>query len=527
MYLEHFGLQQAPFAITPDPRFVFLSSRHEDALAHLVYGVGRGGGGGFVQLTGEVGTGKTTLCRLLLEQVPEKTHVALILNPVLTPKELVAATLTELEVPYPKRATHKRLIDILNDYLLDTHAAGERVVLVIDEAQTLSPQALEQVRLLTNLETATEKLLQIILIGQPELRDLLARRDLRQLSQRVTARFHLTPLQAEETRTYVWHRLQVAGARHNPFSDSALRTLHRQSQGVPRLINIIAERCLLAAYATDRHQINAGLVRRAAAEIMPRPPRRWLPAASGIAAILVLGSASALIWQHQATPELKPISLKQGPAAAGTANEVAGIQAAMAEPVELLDLPSAAVFQSQPEAERALAAQWGVQAPDPAGCAAVPAPDWRCVKLQGNADMLQQIDLPALLQLSEPADHWVLVTGIDENGQILLQGSDSIPSSWEQVGARWSGTLMVLFPVQTVAPVVLKPNQSHAFAHQLRRRFELQEGSDRYDDALVAAVTEFQRRQGLPADGVVGPGTLLLLGYVAHTSPPRLSEARF
>ena len=224
MYLGHYGLHEPPFAITPDPRFVYFSERHRDALAHLFYGVGQGGSGGFVQLTGEVGTGKTTLCRLLLEQLPETVRVALVLNPKQTPLELLETICDELHITLPgKRRSLKMQVDALNEYLLDAYAQGLRVVLIIDEAQELSRDALEQVRLLTNLETPTQKLLQIILIGQPELRDLLAKPELRQLAQRITARYHLRPLDEAGTDAYLRHRLNTAGARRFPFSPAAVR----------------------------------------------------------------------------------------------------------------------------------------------------------------------------------------------------------------------------------------------------------------------------------------------------------------
>ena len=208
MYLEYYGLREPPFSITPDPRYVFLSERHRDALAHLLYGIGKGGSGGFVQLTGEVGTGKTTLCRLLLEQLPENTRVALVLNPKLSPAELVETVCEELKLDIEnKRGSLKGLTDTLNAFLLDAYAQGLRVVLIVDEAQNLSIESLEQVRLLTNLETPTQKLLQIILLGQPELREILDRPELRQLAQRITARYHLTPLDSTETETYVRHRM--------------------------------------------------------------------------------------------------------------------------------------------------------------------------------------------------------------------------------------------------------------------------------------------------------------------------------
>jgi len=247
MYLEYYGLREPPFSITPDPRYVFLSERHRDALAHLLYGIGKGGSGGFVQLTGEVGTGKTTLCRLLLEQLPENTRVALVLNPKLSPVELVESICEELKLDISgKRGSLKALTDTLNAYLLDAYAEGLRVVLIVDEAQNLSTESLEQVRLLTNLETPTQKLLQIILLGQPELRDVLARAELRQLAQRITARYHLTPLDAGETEAYVRHRLAVAGCARIPFSRLGLRALYQRSTGIPRLINIIADRSLMA-----------------------------------------------------------------------------------------------------------------------------------------------------------------------------------------------------------------------------------------------------------------------------------------
>ena len=252
MYLQFFDLKEAPFSLTPDPAFLYLSVAHRDALAHLLYGVGQGGAGGFVQLTGEVGTGKTTLCRCLMEQVPEKTQVALILNPLVTAQELLATICEELGLEMSGIAhSNKAMVDALNHYLLEQHSQGRRVVVVIDEAQNLSPEALEQVRLLTNLETTKDKLLQMGLLGQPELRQLLQRKNLRQLSQRITARYHLAPLGQDESFAYVRHRMKVAGASRNPFGQSALRALYQHSGGVPRLINSIADRARAGADPED------------------------------------------------------------------------------------------------------------------------------------------------------------------------------------------------------------------------------------------------------------------------------------
>src|SRR5580704_14143081 len=294
MYLAFFGLNEKPFAITPDPRYLFLSERHAEALAHLLYGVTEAGG--FIQLTGEVGTGKTTVVRSLLAQTPQHVEIALILNPRMTAPEFLLTICEELGIGVQDEATGslKDLVDILSHYLLRAHGNGKRIVLVVDEAQNLAPEVLEQVRLLTNLETNKQKLLQIILIGQPELRDLLARNELRQLAQRVTGRYHLHPLSTAETAAYVRHRLRVAGATSDIFSTFALSELYHLSGGVPRVINVVADRALLGAYTQDRHRVTSGLVRVAAAEVFGRRfAPRWLPWLGAAAAALVL---AATVW---------------------------------------------------------------------------------------------------------------------------------------------------------------------------------------------------------------------------------------
>jgi general secretion pathway protein A len=286
MYASFFGLNEKPFAITPDPRYLFMSERHGEALAHLVYGVTESGG--FVQLTGEVGTGKTTLVRTLLQnKLPNNADVAVVLNPRLSVIEFLETICEELGILAPEiRGSVKALVDTLNRQLLRAHAEGRRVILVVDEAQNLSPDVLEQVRLLTNLETAKQKLLQIILIGQPELRDLLAREDLRQLAQRITGRYHLEPLSRDETAKYIEHRLRVAGALGEVFDSGAKREVYRLTDGVPRLINVICDRALLGAYSKETRRVGRRLVRRAAAEIKgipyTAPLLRWaIPVAGG------------------------------------------------------------------------------------------------------------------------------------------------------------------------------------------------------------------------------------------------------
>jgi general secretion pathway protein A len=299
MYTGFFGLHEKPFAITPDPRYLFLSERHAEALAHLLYGINEAGG--FIQLTGEVGTGKTTVVRTLLGQIPKDAHVALILNPRLTPAEFLLTICEELglAVREADRGSVKELVDTLTRHLLRAHANGQRVVVIVDEAQNLSPDVLEQVRLLTNLETPTQKLLQIILIGQPELRDLLKRVELRQLAQRITGRYHLAPLSHAETAGYVRHRGGVAGATADLFTPGALNEVHRLSRGIPRVINVLCDRALLGAYSQNEHCVSAPLVRQAAGEVYGRPViplwGRWIAAGSiaAGAALLIFGG-----WSH-------------------------------------------------------------------------------------------------------------------------------------------------------------------------------------------------------------------------------------
>ena len=315
MYTAHFKLTERPFAVTPDPRYLYMSDAHREALAHLLYGIGEGGG--FVQLTGEVGTGKTTLCRCLLEQLPPGVDVALILNPKLTDIELLAAVCDELRITYPAgTSSRKLLVDELYRHLLDAHAKTRRTVVILDEAQDLAPDVLEQIRLLTNLETSTQKLLQVILIGQPELIRLLERQDLRQLSQRVTARYHLVPFSAEDTAAYIRHRLGIAGQKERIFTASAVREIHRASRGVPRLINAISDRALLGAYSEDDHKVSGQTARRAAREVLGRPRARRWPWAVALAAVAL--AAGALI-AYERVGDAHPRATASAPASRATA----------------------------------------------------------------------------------------------------------------------------------------------------------------------------------------------------------------
>jgi general secretion pathway protein A len=296
MYLAHFHLDEKPFSITPDPRFVYLTMRHREALAHLLYGLGEGGG--FVQLTGEVGTGKTTICRTLLRQLPDHVDAALIFNPQLTVPELLESICSELHIDLPaEHGSIKALIDRLYSHLLDANARRRRTVLIIDEAQKLSEEVLEQVRLLTNLETDDAKLLQVFLIGQPELRSTLERKDLRQLRQRVTSRYHLEALDLDETRQFIRHRLSVAGCDREIFTKRAARRVYQLTGGIPRRINILCDRALLGAYTANADRVNGGIVTRAGKEIEGKKgnaPRRLARYAMVAVAVMALTAIAGI-----------------------------------------------------------------------------------------------------------------------------------------------------------------------------------------------------------------------------------------
>ncbi|MGO4469969.1 ExeA family protein, partial [Pseudoduganella sp. RAF53_2] len=306
MYTQFFHLKQSPFSIAPDPRYLFMSERHREALAHLLYGVGSGGG--FVLLTGEIGAGKTTVCRCFMEQIPANCRLAYIFNPKLTVEELLQSVCDEFRIEMSGAAhSVKGYVDAINAYLLSSHAQGLNNVLVIDEAQNLSAEVLEQLRLLTNLETSERKLLQIILIGQPELRGMLARPELEQLAQRVIARYHLGSLSEAEVGAYVEHRLTVAGASSiAPFPRPLMAQLHQLTKGVPRRINLLCDRALLGAYVENQHQVSRKILRRAAEEVFAGEGRSsvaaaaaargpWPYVAAGVLAGVVLTGAAA--WQ--------------------------------------------------------------------------------------------------------------------------------------------------------------------------------------------------------------------------------------
>jgi len=509
MYEQFYGFEERPFSITPDPRFVYLSPRHQDALAHLLYGVGRGGSGGFVQLTGEVGTGKTTLCRLMLEQVPENARIALVLNPMLEPRELLRAICRDLEIEVDSSDGHEALGQKLNERLLEIHAAGERAVLIIDEAQNMSRETLEQVRLLTNLETATDKLLQIILLGQPELRELLSRPSLRQLAQRITARYHLAPLQKQETVEYVRHRIRIAGAQRCPFSAAALKTLHHVSGGVPRLINIIADRALMAGYAREADRITPAMVRRAAAEVSLGESdggRRALTATLAVAAVLVvLAISGSVIWSLNRVPEEPPDSV---------------------QPVWRQMLEQSA--RESPWRELATLFPESSAAQVERACNEGLADGLACHRLRGNWAFLRQLDQPVLLRLTRPREGRVVVLEIEGADALVRAAGQDFRVPLRQLDERWLGDFDVLW--RDSGEILQQGDRGEPVEHLQRLAVHDVEQpwagalDGDYSADFARWLRQFQRRHGLAVDGVAGPVTRLVLERVNSTEPGAIDQ---
>lgn len=549
MYIEHFGFQETPFALTPDPRFLYLSDRHREGLAHLLYGLQEGGG--FVQLTGEIGTGKTTLCRALLDQLPEDTDAAFLLNPRVTALELLASLCDELGIEYAASTlSQKDLADRLYRHLLDAHARGRRPIAIIDEAQNLNPEVLEQLRLLTNLETTKRKLLQIILIGQPELIDVLARHDLRQLKQRVTARYHLLPFSAHETRAYIAHRTAIAGVSGTVFSRSACAVVHRRSGGVPRLINVYCDRALLGSYVHGQRQVNASTARKAAAEVEGHPARRrsklaGLAFASGLTAAGVL---AALPWLEQPLSRLKgtilndltnPTTPAQMAAISGSpTDDRPADDATVSTPTgsgpnnlrlrEWID--ALAGKADQRTAFRALLAIWGIDsaiADIKGACTLAALHALQCLTRKGGWQEVRILDLPAIVELrpsANEAPRYFTVVALRGSEATLVTDGEQHTFPEQEIDPLWSGRYTLIWRPPTLRSKLIVPGYTGEETVWLREQLE-RLGSkqspaaqpEHFDEALRERVLEFQSSWGLPPDGVIGPETMLYLTAAVRT----------
>lgn len=548
MYTSFFGLNEKPFSITPDPRYLFMSERHGEALAHLVYGVTESGG--FIQLTGEVGTGKTTLVRtLLLNRMPDNADVAVVLNPQLSVVEFLATICEELHIDVPhNRGSIKALTDALNRHLLKAHAEGRRTILIVDEAQNLSPAVLEQVRLLTNLETAKQKLLQIILIGQPELRELLARNDLRQLAQRITGRYHLEPLTAEETAHYIEHRLKVAGALGEVFDPGAKKETFQLSQGVPRLINVICDRALLGAYSLESRRVDRRLIRRAAAEVRGQLERSsWLRPVAMAAGFTGIAIIAASIWSLTRQQESQPVLIADAPAEAVAAEPLdETLEALQTEPVAAPELPEAqptlneqlqlaAELTSTSSALTTLFGAWGLDYDRSGKSACSQASDagLACLYQRGSWSGLRQMDRPAILTLIDASgeSHEIVLMAVHGNTAELSIGGVLVTHPVESITDAWFGQYLLLWRPPNGQAVSLGPNSSGADVLWLREslasiddQFATRDPmSDVYDTELEQVVRAFQRAHRLSVDGLAGQQTQIVINsLLAIDGTPRL-----
>ncbi len=508
MYHRYFGLKEEPFSIAVNPRYLFMSARHRDALAHLLYGVGAGGG--FILLTGEVGTGKTTINRCLLEQLPDSTDIAIILNPALNAEELLASVCDEFGIPYePATATLKTLTDQLHRFLLENHERGRNTVLLIDEAQHLQFDVLEQIRLLTNLETNTQKLLQIILVGQPELAAMLSRPELRQLSQRITARYELTPLNLEETDAYIRHRLQVAGlpANQELFPPRVVKAVFRSTGGIPRLINVLCDRLLLGTFGQNQPKVSESMLNQAIREVMgelPGTSKSSLRMPLIVAGLTLLVVFCIALYMGLFTPSKAPLP---------------SVAAPEVDAVDTLATP--ALIPERDVALAVLAGYLGAAAPvDGEICSSLATSRWRCEALGASSwqDLLSY-DRPAVLTLVTPdrfLTHAVL-TAVQEGQATLLTQTGESRVALAKLGRLWRGDFELIWqpPAEYRGPVASGDRSAmvnwlaNVFADLDNQQTPL--ASEVYNSALEQRVRLFQQNAGLEVDGIVGLKTLLRL----------------
>ena len=562
MYLDHFGLREPPFSITPDPAFLYMSQKHQEALGHLLFGTGRYGG--FVLLTGEVGTGKTTVIRALLAQRLDQVNLAYIHNPRQNELELVQTLCDELGVTYERPATLKTLTDGLNRFLIEAHQGGRRTVVVIDEAQQLAPGVLEQIRLLTNLETTKEKLLRVLLVGQPEVNDLLARPDLRQLAQRITARYHIVPLTAAEVGEYIRHRLRVAGGEADTFTPEAVAEVTRLSGGIARVVNVVCDRALTGAYARGARRVDLAMVRLAADETLglqrPQPlttetaepaatapaalaggrpdqdavtqttPLFWVFVALGL---LILAAASWLALRPHRAPARPIVAAIPAPVAAplpapvtvadtSAGDAPAGLPGLLANPPVLRTLVHTLADTWQP----------GLVLPANArACTALRAQGLECLSgTQGTWDELRRLNLPAVLTLTGPDGRpaHALLRKLEGETAELLVDDHALAVPVTALEPLWSGEYLVLWRRLT-SDAIVDPKATPASVRWVRQRLAVasrrianaDDTDGTYDDALRRAVEHFQRAHGITdGDGIAGPRTLIAL---AQTPPPTVA----
>ncbi len=536
MYLDYYGFKEKPFTITPNPRFIYLSKNHKEVFAHLLYGVQHHAG--FIEVTGEVGTGKTTVLRTLLNQLDEENYqVALILNPCLSSFELLRTICREYGAD-GEETSIADLLDNLNRFLLEQHRQGRTVVLVIDEAQNLDPQVLEQIRLLSNLETETDKLIQIVLVGQPELGILLERPELRQLSQRVTVRYHLKPMDFQDTAAYIRHRLEIAGfPRAAVFTEGALKKIFAISGGNPRVINIICDRALLIGYTEGRRELSVAMIRTAIDEMRREKRKRWAyrpvwAVVMGMG-VLLLGAGFYLGYLMK-----QPAKADGKPAAAPSATADSGITPPETSPL-LRELAKTPEIENALQAFNAVVRLWGVRQVVQYQGKGAPDLDLlaqrrkiRLLKVNGTLQELLRLDSPALLAIRLPGKsgkRYLAVTGVAENQVSItptLGGRGAV--SRDELSGLWSGEGYIPWRNYQDINDMTTPKSAGLPVTRLQQLLAVAglypgKPTGRYDKETVTAVEQFQKRCALPVNGKVGDQTLLLLYQTGPFNVPRLT----
>lgn len=521
MYHQYFGLVEPAFSIAVNPRYLYMSDQHKEALAHLLYGVR---GGGFVLLTGEVGTGKTTIIRSLLEQLPEHTDIAMVFNPMANVPEMLGMICDELGVKYlADEHTVKSLTDALHSYLLNNHREGRSTVLLIDEAQLLSADALEQIRLLTNLETDTKKLLQIILVGQPELNTLLSQPRLRQLAQRITARFHLAPLTLAETEAYIAHRLQVAGLKEdrNPFPRAIVKKIHRFSGGIPRRINILCERALVGLYGHNKQRVDNATYRLARREVVgglddpAKDVRRWLVWGLGAALVVVVSLLLWVLWP-MSSDKVNPIQVSNRGNASSSLAAVA--DAGLNNTTPAADIIN---FSRLQQAQQALYGHVGMATGEGNPCWQSKANNIQCeTRKLSTWSELRELNRPVVLTLNtaDKFTAYAVLTGLGQNNAALLSADgERILMPLSELGQRWNGAVFYVWHKPAGYVGAISQGDQGQMVSWLAEQFARLDGqsrsltNDRFNQALTQRLKIFQRQAGLTADGILGQQTLLKL----------------